>query len=138
MRLVTLPDPDEALGVNDRTELAQVHRLLIGRHLVALMKAGVTLLEPERTSIEPGVRIGEDTMIHPGVSLLGKTSIGRDCVIHQGAWLRDTTVADGTTIEPYSVLEAPRWEKAAAWARSPGCGRPPLAARERGWATSSR
>ena len=105
VRLVTLPDLDEALGVNDRTELAQVHRLLIGRHQVALMKAGVTILEPERTSIEPGVRIGEDTVIHPGVALLGNTSIGRDCVIHQGAWLRDTTVADGTTIEPYSVLE---------------------------------
>jgi bifunctional UDP-N-acetylglucosamine pyrophosphorylase/glucosamine-1-phosphate N-acetyltransferase len=51
------------------------------------------------------VRIGEDTVIHPGVSLLGDTSIGRDCVIHQGAWLRDTVVADGTTIEPYSVLD---------------------------------
>lgn len=105
VRLVTLPDPDEALGVNDRTELARVHRLLIGRHLVYLMKAGVTLLEPERTVIEPGVRVGEDTVIHPGVSLLGRTSIGRDCVIHQGAWLRDTAVADGTTIEPYSVLD---------------------------------
>jgi bifunctional UDP-N-acetylglucosamine pyrophosphorylase/glucosamine-1-phosphate N-acetyltransferase len=51
------------------------------------------------------VRIGEDTVIHPGVSLLGNTSIGRECVIHQGAWLRDTTVAQGTTIEPYSVLD---------------------------------
>ncbi|HEY4595802.1 MAG TPA: bifunctional UDP-N-acetylglucosamine diphosphorylase/glucosamine-1-phosphate N-acetyltransferase GlmU [Thermoanaerobaculia bacterium] len=105
VRLVTLLDPDEALGVNDRTELARVHRLLIGRHLVSLMKAGVTILEPERTVIEPGVRIGEDTVIHPGVSLLGDTAIGRDCVLHQGAWLRDTTVADGTTIEPYSVLD---------------------------------
>jgi bifunctional UDP-N-acetylglucosamine pyrophosphorylase/glucosamine-1-phosphate N-acetyltransferase len=105
VRLVMLPDPDEALGVNDRTELARVHRLLIGRHLVSLMKAGVTILEPERTVVEPGVRIGEDTVIHPGVSLLGSTSIGRDCVVHQGAWLRDTSVADGTTIEPYSVLD---------------------------------
>ncbi|HEY0513835.1 MAG TPA: bifunctional UDP-N-acetylglucosamine diphosphorylase/glucosamine-1-phosphate N-acetyltransferase GlmU [Thermoanaerobaculia bacterium] len=105
VRLVHLADPDEALGVNDRTELARVHRLLIGRHLVALMKAGVTILEPERTSIEPGVRIGEDTVIHPGVSLLGRTSIGRDCVIHQGAWLRDSVVGDGTNVEPYSVLE---------------------------------
>ncbi|HSU81314.1 MAG TPA: bifunctional UDP-N-acetylglucosamine diphosphorylase/glucosamine-1-phosphate N-acetyltransferase GlmU, partial [Thermoanaerobaculia bacterium] len=105
VRLITLPDPDEALGVNDRTELARVHRLLIGRHLVALMKAGVTILEPERTVVEPGVRIGEDTVIHPGVSLLGATSIGSGCVIHQGAWLRDTSVADGTTIEPYSVLD---------------------------------
>ncbi len=69
------------------------------------MKAGVTILEPERTIVEPGVSVGEDTVIHPGASLLGRTSVGRDCVVHQGAWLRDTTVADGTTIEPYSVLD---------------------------------
>jgi bifunctional UDP-N-acetylglucosamine pyrophosphorylase/glucosamine-1-phosphate N-acetyltransferase len=105
VRLIPLADPDEALGVNDRTELALVHRLLIGRHLVALMKGGVTILEPERTSIEPTVRIGEDTVLHPGVSLQGRTTIGRGCVIHQGAWLRDSTVADGTTVEPYSVLD---------------------------------
>ena len=35
-------------------------------------------------------------MIHPGVSLLGNTAIGAGCVLHQGAWLRDTTVGDGT------------------------------------------
>jgi bifunctional UDP-N-acetylglucosamine pyrophosphorylase / glucosamine-1-phosphate N-acetyltransferase len=105
LRLISLPDPDEALGVNDRTELARVHRLLIGRHLVALMKEGATILEPERTVVDPEVRIGEDTVIHPGVSLLGQTTIGRGCVIHQGAWLRDTTVGDGTNVEPYSVLD---------------------------------
>jgi bifunctional UDP-N-acetylglucosamine pyrophosphorylase / glucosamine-1-phosphate N-acetyltransferase len=105
VRLVPLDDPDEALGVNDRTELARVHRLLIERHLVALMKAGVTILEPARTVIEPGIQIGEDTVIHPGVSLLGKTTVGPGCTIHQGAWLRDTTVGEGITIEPYSVLD---------------------------------
>jgi bifunctional UDP-N-acetylglucosamine pyrophosphorylase / glucosamine-1-phosphate N-acetyltransferase len=105
VRLVTLDDPNEALGVNDRAELALVHRLLLDRHLQALMKAGVTILEPARTVIEPGVRVGEDTVIHPGVSLLGHTVVGRECVIHQGSWLRDSTVEDGATIEPYSVLD---------------------------------
>jgi bifunctional UDP-N-acetylglucosamine pyrophosphorylase / glucosamine-1-phosphate N-acetyltransferase len=105
VRWVALPDADEALGVNDRIELARVHRLLIGRQLRALMLSGVTILEPERTVIEPGVRVGEDTVIHPGVSLLGRTTVGRECTIHQGAWLRDTAVGDGASIEPYSVLD---------------------------------
>jgi bifunctional UDP-N-acetylglucosamine pyrophosphorylase / glucosamine-1-phosphate N-acetyltransferase len=105
VRLVELADPDEALGVNDRVELAKVHRLLLDRHLQALMKAGVTVLEPARTVIEPGVSVGEDTVIHPGVSLLGCTMVGRECVVHQGAWLRDTIVADGVIIEPYSILD---------------------------------
>jgi bifunctional UDP-N-acetylglucosamine pyrophosphorylase / glucosamine-1-phosphate N-acetyltransferase len=105
VRLVTLENPDEALGVNDRAELARVHRLLLDRHLQALMRSGVTILEPGRTVVEPAVRVGEDTVLHPGVSLLGRTAVGSGCTIHQGAWLRDTTVGEGVTIEPYSVLD---------------------------------
>ena len=105
VRLVPLADPAEALGINNRAELAAVHRILIDRHLLALMEAGVTILEPARTVIEPGVRVGVDTVIHPGVSLSGRTEVGAGCTLHQGAWLRDTRVADGVTIEPYSVLD---------------------------------
>jgi bifunctional UDP-N-acetylglucosamine pyrophosphorylase/glucosamine-1-phosphate N-acetyltransferase len=102
---VTLADQGEALGVNDRAELARVHRLLLDRHLLRLMQSGVTILEPARTVIELSVRVGEDTLIHPGVALLGRTTIGPRCTIHQGAWLRDSAVGEGATIEPYSVLD---------------------------------
>ncbi len=47
--LVPLADPNEALGVNDRADLARVHRLLLDRHLQDLMRSGVTILEPGRT-----------------------------------------------------------------------------------------
>lgn len=105
LALVDLPDPDEALGVNDRVELARVHRLLLGRHSRALMLAGVTLLDPERTVVEPSVRVEADTVIHPGVSLLGNTRVGPGCTLHQGAWLRDTVLGEGVVVEPYSVLD---------------------------------
>lgn len=103
--LVTLPETAEALGVNNRVELALVHRRLIDRYLEALMVSGVTVLEPARTMIEPGVSVGPDTVIHPGVSLLGNTEVGSGCTLHQGAWLRDTRVGVGVSIEPYSVLD---------------------------------
>ncbi|HYG63871.1 MAG TPA: DapH/DapD/GlmU-related protein, partial [Thermoanaerobaculia bacterium] len=105
VRLLTLADPAEAWGVNTRAELALVHRRLVDRHLQALMVSGVTVLEPARTLIEPGVAVGPDTVIYPDVTLMGRTRIGSGCTLHQGAWLRDTTVADGATIEPYSVLD---------------------------------
>lgn len=105
VRIVPLPDPNEGLGINDRVELARVHRILLDRHLEALMLAGVTILEPARTVVEPTVRVGSDTVIHPGASLLGHTVVGSGCTLHQGAWLRDTTVADGVSIEPYSILD---------------------------------
>jgi bifunctional UDP-N-acetylglucosamine pyrophosphorylase/glucosamine-1-phosphate N-acetyltransferase len=103
--LVPLPDPSEALGVNTRAELARVHRRLLDRHLANLMDQGVTILEPSRTSIEPGVAVGIDTIIHPDVSLLGQTVIGEGCTLRQGAWIRDSTLGDDVLVEPYSVID---------------------------------
>lgn len=103
--LVPLPDPSEALGVNTRAELARVHRRLLDRHLESLMDQGVTILEPSRTSIEPGVRVAADTVIHPDVSLLGQTVIGAGCTLRQGVWIRDSQLGDDVMVEPYSVLD---------------------------------
>ena len=103
--LLRLEDPLEGLGVNDRVDLAKVHRLILDRHAESLMRAGVTLLEPARTAIEPSVRVGRDTVIHPEVSLFGNTTIGENCVLHQGAWVRDSVVGDGVILEPYTLLD---------------------------------
>jgi bifunctional UDP-N-acetylglucosamine pyrophosphorylase/glucosamine-1-phosphate N-acetyltransferase len=110
VRLVPLADPLEALGVNTRAELAHVHRRLLDRHAAALLDSGVTVLEPARTVIEATVCVGADTVIHPGVCLLGRTDVGAGCTLHQGAWLRDTRLGDGVEIEPYSVLDGARVE----------------------------
>jgi bifunctional UDP-N-acetylglucosamine pyrophosphorylase/glucosamine-1-phosphate N-acetyltransferase len=105
VQLVPLPDPSEALGVNTRAELARVHRVLIDRHLARLMDEGVTILEPPRTTVEPGVQVGVDTVIHPEVSLLGNTTIGAGCTLRPGAWINDSTLGEGVMVEPYSVLD---------------------------------
>ncbi|HEV7667797.1 MAG TPA: bifunctional UDP-N-acetylglucosamine diphosphorylase/glucosamine-1-phosphate N-acetyltransferase GlmU [Thermoanaerobaculia bacterium] len=110
VELHPLADPSESWGINDRVELAQAHRRLIDRHLEALMRSGVTILEPARTSIEPGVAVGRDALIHPDVSLSGATEIGTGCELRQGAWLRNTVLGEGVTIEPYSVLDSARIE----------------------------
>lgn len=106
--LHVLGDPEEALGVNTRGELARVHRALVDRHLGRLADAGVSVLEPARTTLDATVRVGLDTVLHPGVALLGDTAVGERCVLHQGAWLRDCTVGDEVVVEPYSVLEGAR------------------------------
>jgi len=105
IKLVELADPAESWGVNNRADLGRVHRSLLHRHAEMLMETGVTVLDAERTTIEATVSVGKDTVVHPGVSLLGDTSIGEGCSLEQGVWLRDTMVGDGTRIAPYSVLE---------------------------------
>ena len=105
VRTLNLEDPDEALGINDRADLARVHRALLDRHMRRLMASGVTLLEPSRTVIEPEVLVGADTVIHPGVSLLGHTEVGEGCELHQGVWVRGSKLAAGVIVKPYSVLD---------------------------------
>ncbi len=103
--VMELADADEALGVNDRLDLARVHRALIARKLGELAAAGVTVLDPPTTTVESHVRVGADTVLHPGVSLVGRTTVGPDCTLGQGTWLRNTTLGPAVVIEPYSVLD---------------------------------
>lgn len=105
LRLVELLDATESLGVNDREDLSRAHRVLVDRKLKALQSMGVTILDPRRVVIEPGVEMANDCVVHAGVSILGATAVGRDCVVHQGSWIRDSHLGEGVVVEPYSVID---------------------------------
>jgi bifunctional UDP-N-acetylglucosamine pyrophosphorylase / glucosamine-1-phosphate N-acetyltransferase len=98
----------ETAGVNDRVELAARARELQTRLNTWHMRNGVTLADPATTCIEEGVLIGADTEIAPGVTLAGRTVVGRHVSIGQGCILTDSSVADGATLKPYTVLEEAR------------------------------
>jgi bifunctional UDP-N-acetylglucosamine pyrophosphorylase/glucosamine-1-phosphate N-acetyltransferase len=98
-------DPEETMGINDRVQLARAGLLMRHRINTGLMRAGVTLVDPAATYIEASVRIGEDTVVHPGVHLRGATVIGRDCIIEPGAMLTDSVLADRVHIKAGSVIE---------------------------------
>ena len=98
-------DPEETMGINDRLQLARAGLLMRRRINAELMRSGVTLVDPATAYIEPQVRIGEDTVVHPGVHLRGATVIGRDCLIEPGAMLTDSVLADRVHIKAGSVIE---------------------------------
>jgi bifunctional UDP-N-acetylglucosamine pyrophosphorylase/glucosamine-1-phosphate N-acetyltransferase len=98
-------DPEETMGINDRVQLARAGLLMRHRINTGLMRAGVTLVDPAATYIEASVRIGEDTVVHPGAHLRGATVIGRDCIIEPGAMLTDSVLADRVHIKAGSVIE---------------------------------
>jgi bifunctional UDP-N-acetylglucosamine pyrophosphorylase/glucosamine-1-phosphate N-acetyltransferase len=63
--------------------------------------------------IDPEVTAGSDTLVEPGVQLLGKTRIGARCKIQTGSVLRDTRVDDDAVIGPHSILDSSRvWPEA--------------------------
>lgn len=106
-KVVAFPvaDAQEVLGVNDRVDLARMERILRLRKAEALMRDGVTLLDPQTTYIDAAVEVGRDTVIEPGVSLLGATRIGRECIIRVHSTLEDTWLGDRVLVRPCTVVE---------------------------------
>jgi bifunctional UDP-N-acetylglucosamine pyrophosphorylase/glucosamine-1-phosphate N-acetyltransferase len=95
---------EEVMGINDRVELARADRLMRQRLAEALMLGGVTVRDPERLHVEPGVTVGRDTELGPGVELRGRTTVGTGCRIDAGVVLTDATVGDHVHIRPYCVV----------------------------------
>lgn len=91
-------DPTEALGINDRAQLAEAAAVLRGRIAQGFMEAGVTLIDPAATYIDADVTIGRDTIIWPGTLLLGRTQVGANCQIGPHTTLIDATIGDGARV----------------------------------------
>ena len=105
-KVVAVPvEPAEAAGVNDREELARAAKILLRRRASALMRAGVTIEDPDRFDCDEGVEIGTDVTVEPGVRLLGRTRVGAGCRIGAGSILRDAVLAEGVTVRPYTVAD---------------------------------
>jgi bifunctional UDP-N-acetylglucosamine pyrophosphorylase/glucosamine-1-phosphate N-acetyltransferase len=97
-------DAREVLGINSRSELAEMGRIVRQKVNEALMAAGVTLIDPASTYIEPQVEVGADTVIHPGVTLEGQTRVGSACEIRSHVRIRDSVIGDRATINDCCVL----------------------------------
>ena len=101
-------DSREVLGCNTRADLAEVDRVFRERKRNALMDDGVTIQLPETVLIDPDVTAGGDTVIEPGVQLLGRTKIGARCIIRTGSVLTDAILGDDVTVEPHCVVAQSR------------------------------
>jgi bifunctional UDP-N-acetylglucosamine pyrophosphorylase / glucosamine-1-phosphate N-acetyltransferase len=99
-------DSGGALGVNDRADLMQAEAVAQMRILERLARDGVTFLQPETTRVEAGVSIGEDTLIGPGVSLVGRTSVGAGAEIGPHTTITDSRIGDGASVVHSYLVEA--------------------------------
>ncbi len=107
VRAIVTDDLDETIGINTRVHLAEASAAMYRRVNRALMLAGVTLVDPATTYIEPGVKVGQDTVIWPNTHLRGQTRIGQRCEIGPNTWIEDSTIDDDVRIR-FSVLEGAR------------------------------
>ena len=101
---LTVTDFDEIRGINSRLELERVGRIVRSRKNEELMAAGVTIEDAATTYIELDVEVGGDTIIHPGVSIEGTTTVGDGCEIHSGVRIVNSRIGDRVTVFNHSVI----------------------------------
>jgi bifunctional UDP-N-acetylglucosamine pyrophosphorylase/glucosamine-1-phosphate N-acetyltransferase len=101
---LTVPSATEIRGINNRGELAAVSRVVRQAKNAELMAAGVTIDDPWTTYVDRDVKVGADTVLHPGVTLEGRTTVGQECEIHSGARIADSSIADRVTVLDHCVM----------------------------------
>jgi bifunctional UDP-N-acetylglucosamine pyrophosphorylase/glucosamine-1-phosphate N-acetyltransferase len=101
-------DASQTLGVNNKSQLAQLERIVQRRSAARLMQAGATLADPARLDVRGHVSVGADVFIDIGcvfegtVELADRARVGPYCV------LRDTTVGPDTEVAAFSHLDGAR------------------------------
>jgi bifunctional UDP-N-acetylglucosamine pyrophosphorylase/glucosamine-1-phosphate N-acetyltransferase len=97
-------DHRETDGVNTRVELAHAAAVLRDRINEAHMLAGVTIVDPQTTWIEPQVELEADSTIHPFTILRGATRVAAGAEIGANTVAIDAHIGKNATIGPFCYL----------------------------------
>jgi len=94
----------EVLGVNDKTQLAELETALRRRVTRELMLAGVTVVDPARLDVRGTVTHGTDVCIDVNVVLEGNIKLGDRVRIGPNCVIRNSEIGDDTEIFPNCVV----------------------------------
>ncbi|HKF15409.1 MAG TPA: bifunctional UDP-N-acetylglucosamine diphosphorylase/glucosamine-1-phosphate N-acetyltransferase GlmU [Gaiellaceae bacterium] len=95
---------EEAEGVNTRVELAAAAAELRDRINEQHMLAGVTIVDPATTWIEPSVELEEDSTIHPFTVLRGRTRVAAGAEVGPHAVAIDAEIGPRVLVGPFCYL----------------------------------
>lgn len=95
---------DEALGINDRAQLAGAEHLFQERRRVAFMAEGVTLVAPETVVFAHDTILGRDVVVEPNVVFGPGVKIADDVIIRAFSHIEGASVSPGAIIGPFARL----------------------------------
>ncbi|HEU5278829.1 MAG TPA: bifunctional UDP-N-acetylglucosamine diphosphorylase/glucosamine-1-phosphate N-acetyltransferase GlmU [Gaiellaceae bacterium] len=98
------PDADEVEGVNTRAELADAAAFLRARVNREHMLAGVTIVDPATTWIDPEVVLEGDSTIHPFTVLRGRTRVAAGAEVGPHVVADDAEIGAGAKVGPFCYL----------------------------------
>jgi bifunctional UDP-N-acetylglucosamine pyrophosphorylase / glucosamine-1-phosphate N-acetyltransferase len=98
------PDADEVEGVNTRAELADAAAFLRARVNKEHMDAGVTIVDPQTTWIDPDVVLAADSTIHPFTVLRGHTRVAAGAEVGPHVVAEDAEIGPDAKVGPFCYL----------------------------------
>ncbi len=110
--MVITKDSREVEGVNNRKQLVNIQKYVNMKNLERLLLTGVTIVDPSSTFIDFTVRIGRDTIIYPGSTILGKTRIGENCKLGPYAFIQNCQIENGVEVRASFIYGAKIAERA--------------------------
>lgn len=96
----------EVEGVNDRVQLAALEREFQAYQAKLLMQQGVHLIDPSRFDLRGQLTAGTDVRIDINVIIEGECEFGDHVEIGAGCIIKNTKIAAGTKVQPYSVFDS--------------------------------
>lgn len=108
VEVFTVPDPHEVQGVNDRLQLAELERYYQRCRAEALMRDGVTLIDPARLDIRGSLTTGKDVVIDVNVIFEGEVHLGDRVRIGPHSLIRDTVIGDDSEVLSHCCIEESR------------------------------
>ncbi|MFV5491293.1 bifunctional UDP-N-acetylglucosamine diphosphorylase/glucosamine-1-phosphate N-acetyltransferase GlmU [Acinetobacter sp. ASP199] len=96
----------EVEGVNDRVQLAALERQYQADQAKKLMQQGVHLIDPSRFDLRGNLTVGQDVRIDINVIIEGDCELGNGVEIGAGCVIKNTKIAAGTKVQPYSVFDS--------------------------------
>ena len=97
-------DAAETEGVNTRVELAAAAAALRDRINTGHMLAGVTIVDPASTWIEPTVTLEPDAVVHPFTVLRASTTVAADAQVGPHVVAVDAAIGPGALVGPFCYL----------------------------------
>lgn len=103
IKSIMLNDSSEGLGVNDRSQLAKLEKIIRDQINHDLLIQGVTIIDPETSYIDQDVKISEDTTIYPNTHIKEGSIIGNNCIIGPDCSIKGSNIGNNCVITSSSI-----------------------------------
>lgn len=101
---IYVDDFDEVYGPNSKFDLIELEKRYYYKNAKKHLEDGVIIKDLNLVYISKEVVIGQDSIIYPNTYILGKTKIGKNCVIGPNVILERCVIEDNCILKPFSYL----------------------------------